>query len=289
MKVGYLGPEGTFSEEASKLYAKSLNLSASMIPFGTFHEVLKAVDNGEIDEAIVPIENSIDGTIGTVTDMLAKDVNLKILREIVLPVHNCLLAQKGVKLHEITDIISHPQPIEQCKEYIRKKLPKVKLHLSSSTSEAAKQVALSLGEKIIAHGKIKGPVFAAIGPQSLSKLYDLAIIAKDINSKDNQTRFVVLAKNDHKRTGDDKSSIVFSLPKDRPGGLHDVLMEFAQRGINLTKIESRPAKKALGDYYFFVDFQGHNDDSEVQNALKLIQSKVAFYKFLGSYPAFKRK
>lgn len=287
MKVGYLGPEGTFSEEASKSYAKSLNIKAEMIPFSTFHDVLIAVDKNHIDEAIVPIENSIDGTIGTVTDMLAKEVKLKISREIILPVHNCLLVQKGVRLNEITDIISHPQPIEQCKEYLRKKLPKAKLHLSSSTAEAARQVALSLGEKIIAHGKLKGPVFAAIGPASLSKLYELSIIAKEINSKDNQTRFVVLSKSDHKRTGDDKTSIVFSMSKDCPGGLHDVLLEFARRNINLTKIESRPAKKALGDYFFFVDLQGHHEDPDVSNALQIIEKKVAFYKLLGSYPKSK--
>lgn len=287
MKVGYLGPEGTFSEEASKVYVKKLEGKVSMLPYSTFHDALVAADKKSVDEIIVPIENSIEGTIGTVTDMLARDVNLKICGELILPVHNFLLAQKGVTAHEITDVISHPQPLEQCKDYLRKKLPNAKLHLSYSTSDAVKQVAQSLGEKIISHGKVKGPVFAAIGTLASAKLYGLSVIARDLNSKDNQTRFVILSKQDHKRTGKDKTSIVFTLPKDSPGGLHDVLAEFAERDINLTKIESRPAKKVLGDYYFFVDLVGHRDDIDVSRALKMIESKVAFYKLLGSYPKAK--
>ncbi|MBI5701332.1 prephenate dehydratase [Candidatus Saganbacteria bacterium] len=288
MKVGYLGPEGTFSEEASKIYARKIKGKVSMQPFATFHDALVSADKKSVDEIIVPIENSIEGTIGTVTDMLARDVNLKICGELIFPVHNYLLAQKGVKANEITDVISHPQPLEQCKDYLRRKLPKAKLHLSYSTSEAAKQVAQSLGEKIISHGVVKGPVFAAIGTLASAKLYGLSVIARDLNSKDNQTRFVILSKQDHKKTGKDKTSIVFTLPKDRPGGLHDVLAEFAERDINLTKIESRPVKKELGDYYFFVDLEGHRDDIDISRALRMIESKVAFYKLLGSYPKARR-
>jgi len=286
MKVGYLGPEGTFSEEAGKVYKKLLKGRVEMMPFSTIHDVLLAADHGHIVEGIVPIENSTDGTIGVVTDMLAKEVNLKIKQEIILPVYHYLLAQKGVKLSEVTDIISNPPPIEQCKEFLRKHLPKAKLHLSYSTSEAARQVALSLGEKVIAHGKVKGPVFAAIGPLAAAKLYGLSVIAQKINAKDNQTRFVALAKRDSGRTGRDKTSIVFSIAKDRPGGLYALLSVFANRSINLTKIESRPSKKALGDYYFFVDMQGHRDDKKIKEALLEAKKHVAFYKFLGSYPRF---
>jgi len=287
MKVGYLGPEGTFSEEAGRIYSKRLEGKVEMIPYTTFHDLLYAADSEEINEAVVPIENSIDGTIGTVTDMLVKDVNLKACQELILPVFHYLLAQKGVRIGEISDVISHPQPLEQCKDFLRKKMPKAKLHLSYSTAEAARQVALSLGEKIISHGKVKGPVFAAIGTLSAAKLYGLSVIAKKINAKDNQTRFVVLSKKDHKMTGDDKTSIVFSIAKDRPGGLHEILSEFADRSINLTKIESRPSKRALGDYYFFVDLQGYRDDKQIKDALSKIKSKASFFKFLGSYPRFK--
>jgi len=288
MKIGYLGPEGTFSEEAGKLYGQKIAGRAELIPYPTIHDLLLAVNAGEIGEAIVPIENSIEGTIGTVTDMLARDVNLRINQELILQVFQYLLAQKGVRLNEITDVISHPQPIEQCKDFLRKRLSKAKLHLSYSTSEAARQVAYSLGEKIIAHGKVKGPVFAAIGTLSAAKLYGLTVVAKKINAKENQTRFVVLSKKDARRTGSDKTSIVFTIPKDRPGGLHDILSVFAVRNINLTKIESRPSKRALGDYYFFIDFEGHIRDSLIAAALKEVKSQVAFFKFLGSYPKQRR-
>jgi prephenate dehydratase len=287
VKVGYLGPEGTFCEEASKLYLRKIPGKVELFPYTTIHDLLYATDRGRLREAIVPIENSIEGTVGMVTDMLVKDVNLLIKYEIIIPVYHYLIAQKGIKLKEVTDVISHPQALDQCKDFLRKRLPKVKLHLAYSTSDAVRQVATSLGEKIIAHGKVKGSVFAAIGTKASAKLYGLKVLASKINAKENQTRFVVLAKKDHPPTGDDKTSIVFSIAKDRPGGLHDILGEFAIRNINLTKIESRPSKKALGDYYFFADMQGHRTDPVVADALAAIGRKASFMKFLGSYPRAK--
>jgi len=287
MKVGYLGPEGTFSEEASKVYAKKLKGKVEMIPYTTIHDLLFASDRGRVAEAMVPIENSIEGTIGVVTDMLVKDVNLKIKQEMVLPVYHYLLTQKGVKLSEITDVISHPQPIDQCREFLRKKLPKARLHLSYSTAEAARQVASSLGERILAHGEVKGPVFAAIGTAASAKLYGLQIVASKINARENSTRFVVLAKTDNQRSGMDKTSIVFSILKDKPGGLHDILKEFADRYVNLTKIESRPSKKSLGDYYFFLDCEGHHKDRKIAVVLAAVKKRSSFYKLLGSYPRVK--
>jgi prephenate dehydratase len=285
MKVGYLGPEGTFSEEASKVYAKKIKgKKVEMMPYTTIHDLLFAADRGQVAEAMVPIENSIEGTIGVVTDMLVKDVNLKIKQEMVLPVYHYLLAQKGVKLSEITDVISHPQPIDQCREFLRKKLPKARMHLSYSTAEAARQVASSLGERILAHGQVKGPVFAAIGTAASAKLYGLQIVASKINARENSTRFVVLAKADAKRSGTDKTSIVFSIIKDKPGGLHDILKEFADRNVNLTKIESRPSKKSLGDYFFFLDCEGHHKDRKIAEVLSAVKRRSSFYKLLGSYP-----
>lgn len=277
MKVGYLGPEGTFSEEAGRLYARKLEGKVELFPFGTIHDLLFAADKGKIHEAVVPIENSIEGTIGIVTDMLVKEVNLKIRQELVLPVFHYLIAQKGTQLKEITDVISNPPALDQCKDFVRKKLPGAKLHLAYSTAEAVRQVATSLG-------RIKGSVFAAIGTAASAKLYDLKIIAAKINARDNQTRFVVLSKADHPRTGRDKTSIVFSIAMDRPGGLHDVLGEIAIRNINLTKIESRPSKRALGDYYFFADLEGHRQEGIIAEALEDIKRKASFLKLLGSYP-----
>ncbi len=287
MKVGYLGPEGTFSEEAGKVYLRKLEIKAELFPYNTIHDLLYAVNQGKIKEAIVPIENSIEGTIAVVPDMLVREVNLMIRQELVLPVYHYLLAQKGTNIREITDIISNPPPLEQCRDFLRKKLPQAKLHLAYSSSDAVRQVATSLGEKIIAHGKVKGSVFAAIGTLAAAKMYGLKVIAPKINAHDNQTRFIVLAKNDHARTGQDKTSIAFSIAKDRPGGLHDVLSEFAIRNINLTKIESRPSKKALGDYYFFADLEGHRRDPIIIQTLKAVKSKTSFLKLLGSYPKAK--
>jgi len=287
MKVGYLGPEGTFSEEAAKLYVKKLEGRAEFYPFSTIHELLMAADRGKIKQAVAPIENSIEGTIAIIPDMLVREVNLMIRQEIILPINHFLLAQKGTRLGEITDVISNPPPLEQCQDFLRKKLPHAKLHLAYSTADAVRQVATSLGEKIISHGKVKGSVFAAIGNKASARLYGLQIIASKINGKDNQTRFVVLAKSDHPYTGKDKTSIIFSIAKDRPGGLHDVLSEFAVRNINLSKIESRPSKKALGDYYFFADMEGHRSTDKIIQTLKAIKSKTSFLKILGSYPKAK--
>jgi prephenate dehydratase len=287
MKVGYLGPEGTNSEEASQLYLKKVEGRAVLIPFTTIHDVLFAANRGKVNEAIVPIENSIEGTIGVVTDMLVKDVNLMIRQELVVPIYHYLIVQKGISLKEITDVISNPQVLDQSKDFLRKHLPGAKLHLAYSSANAVRQVATSLGEKVIAHGRVKGSVFAAIGTEASARLYGLKIVASRINARENRTRFVVLAKTDHPRTGKDKTSIVFSIATDRPGGLHDVLSEFAIRNINLTKIESRPSKKALGDYYFFADMQGHHQDKVIADALSEIKRKTSFLKLLGSYPKAK--
>ncbi|MFH1347281.1 MAG: prephenate dehydratase [Candidatus Margulisiibacteriota bacterium] len=284
MKIGFLGPEGTFSEEASKYYLRRVPGKNELIAYATIHDLLFAVDRGKISEAIVPIENSIEGTVGVVTDMLVKDVNLVIKQEIVIPIFHYLVAQKGTRLSEVTDVMSHPQALDQCKDFLRKNLPKVKLHLSYSTSQAIREVGTSLGEKIIAHGRVKGSVFAAIGNKTSAKLYGLKILASKINAKENQTRFIVLAKSGHPPTKKDKTSIVFSIHKDRPGGLHDILKVIAERNINLTKIESRPSKKALGDYYFFADMYGHRKNKVVAEVLTEIKKKASFLKILGSYP-----
>jgi len=273
MRVGYLGPEGTNSEEACRLYIKKLEGQVELIPYTTIHDVLFAADRKEVSEAVVPIENSIEGTVGVVTDMLVKDVNLLLRQELVLPIYHYLIAHKGMRASAINDVISHPQALDQCKDFLRKKLPKAQLHFSFSTAEAARRVATALPKN-----------YAAIGSLASAKLFGLSVIAKKINARENQTRFVVLAKHDHPRTGRDKTSIVFSIAKDRPGGLHDVLAVFAERDINLTRIESRPSKKALGDYYFFVDMAGHHSDKTIAEALSAIKKRTSFFKLLGSYP-----
>jgi len=285
MKIGYLGPEGTFSEEASVLYRKKIG-KAEFMPYSSIHDLLKAVNRGSVREGVAPIENSVEGTIGIVSDMLVSDVDLKITQEIVLPVKHYLLAKKKIPVSTITDVISHPQAIDQCKEYLRKRLHKAQINFAYSTAEAARRVAEAV-EVSMKKGR-KREIFAAIATLSAAKLYGLAVVDKEINDyKDNMTRFVVLAKKDHPPTGEDKTSLVFSILRDRPGGLHNILGEFAMRGINLTKIESRPTKKTLGDYFFFIDLQGHREDPIVKEALEDIAKKVSFIKILGSYPCAK--
>jgi prephenate dehydratase len=256
LTIGYLGPEGTFSEEASAVYQKKVG-KAKFIPYSTFHDILIDTDKGKVSEAIVPIENSVEGTIGIVTDTLVNEVDLLIKQEIVIPIHDYLMAKDKVKLSNITEVISHPQPIDQCKHYLRKNLPKAKIRFAFSTSDAARQVAEA--------GTVKGlDVPAAIAPKASAVLYGLTIIASKINDyPDNSTRFI---------------------KKDKPGGLHYVLGEFAKRSINLTKIESRPTKRTLGDYFFFIDIQGHRTDKKVSEALAEVKKKASFFKMLGSYP-----
>jgi prephenate dehydratase len=280
LKIGFLGPEGTFSEEASAIYKKKIG-NAKFIPYSTIHDLLIDVDKRKIDEGITPIENSAEGTLGLVIDALVNEVDLKIKQEIVLPVRQYLMAKVKVPASKITEVISYPPVIDQCKQYLRKKLPKAKIRFSCSTADAARQVAQS--------ETVKGlNMPAAIASRTSAKLYGLSIIDSNVNDyPDNATRFVVLAKKDHARTGDDKTSIVFSILKDRPGGLHDILGEFANRDLNLTKIESRPTKRTLGDYFFFIDMQGHRMDKVIAKALSEVKTKASFFKMLGSYPSFR--
>ncbi|MFH1709451.1 MAG: prephenate dehydratase [bacterium] len=277
LKVGYLGPEGTFSEEASAIYQKKIG-KAKFIPYSTFHDLLLDADRGKIDEGIAPIENSVEGTIGIVTDTLVNEVDLKIKQEIVIPVNHYLMAKTKIIPGAITEVLSFPQVIDQCKHYLRKKLPKAKIRFSFSSADAARQVA----EAEVIRGL---EVPAAIASRASARLYGLTIIDSKINDyPHNSTRFVVLSKKDHARTGKDKTSIVFSILRDRPGGLHNVLAEFANRNINLTKIESRPTKKTLGDYFFFIDIHGHRTDKVVSQALYEVKNRSSFFKLLGSYP-----
>jgi len=268
LKVGFLGPEGTFSEEASSIYQKKIG-KAKFIPYSTIHDLLIDADKGKIDE----------GTIGIVTDTLVNEVNLKIKQEIVLKVNHYLMSKVKLAPGKVTEVLSHPQVIDQCKHYLRRKLPKAKVRFAFSTADAARQVAEA---EVIP--SLDMP--AAIASNASARLYGLKIIDSKVNdSPYNSTRFVVLAKTDHPRTGNDKTSIVFSILRDRPGGLHEILGEFAKRKINLTKIESRPTKRTLGDYFFFIDMQGHRTDKLVSQALSEVKKKASFFKALGSYPS----
>ncbi|MBM4241290.1 MAG: prephenate dehydratase [Euryarchaeota archaeon] len=263
-KIGFLGPFGTFTEEAAS------KIKGELIAFDSIFEILEAVNNKEADFGVVPIENSIEGSVGLTLDLLAHDYDLAINREIVIPISHNILVNEGTGIEDIEVIYSHGQALSQCRKFIQKLA--VKTRATSSTAAAAEFIQ---GRKNT----------AAIGTKRAAEIYGLKIIAEDIQDyKNNLTRFIVLGQKDHSRTGFDKTSIVFFLYEDRPGGLYEILGEFAKRDLNLTKIESRPSKEKLGSYIFFLDFEGHRSDKKIENVLNMIRSKTHYVKILGSYP-----
>ncbi|HID60341.1 MAG TPA: prephenate dehydratase [Hadesarchaea archaeon] len=270
MRIGALGPRGTYSELAARAHFKD---RGEFVSYPTITSTAKAVARGEINAGVVPVESLREGSVGEALDALAW-VDVRVQAEIVFPISHSLLGVDGTTLEKITQILSHPQALAQCRDFLRKNLPNAELIEMTSTAKAAEQV-----------GKLKQPHMAAIGPRGLAKLYGLDVLKNEIQREEiNVTRFLCLSKKDGERTGHDKTSIVFYTAADRPGILHEILGEFASRGINLTKIESRPSKKALGDYLFFVDFEGHREDEKVKETLGEVKKKTAMLKVLGSYP-----
>jgi len=233
---------------------------------------MQSVADGESEYGIVPIENSIEGPVGITLDSLAHKFDLKIYNEIIIPINQNLIVNPGATMSDIEDVYSHSQAIAQCQEFIQKN--KIQPHYAVSTANAAKNI---VGDK----------TKAAIGNSKAAELYNLEILKANIQDTDNnETKFVVLSKEDHEPTGNDKTSIIFSIYEDKPGGLYNILGIFQKNDINLTKIESRPSKKGLGKYLFFVDFEGHRNDVIIKNITKEIDKNTYFLKILGSYPEF---
>jgi len=287
VKLGYLGPKGTFSHEALKVYKNILERKYSEEVFvkdnkkyceqayTSIRDLLFDVEYSKIDEAVVPLENSLEGSVNETLDILANEVDLKCKAEVIIRIRQNLLIKKGGKSDKIKYIVSHPQAIGQCKKYISDNFNDAEIKLVYSTAGAAEFVANSKGG------------FAAIGSSIAAEEYGLDIYAKDIQDGENNfTRFVIISKNDSQKTGSDKTSIVFST-ENKPGSLYRVLDIFSLWDINMTRIESRPAKKSLGSYIFFVDIEGHRNDEDVHDALTMVRKKTSFYKFLGSYPKYK--
>lgn len=274
-RIGFLGPRGTFSHEALLEYTK--NISYEACDYSSIQELLQAVQNKDIDEAIVPIENSIEGAVNATLDILATDVDLLIKAELVIPVRENLLVKKGTAYTDIKHVLSHPQPLGQCRNYLTSSLPWAEVRATYSTAGAAEEVAFGRGDS------------AAIGSLAAAEVYGLEVIERDIHDCDNNsTRFIVAACTDGDKTGNDKTSIVFST-EDKPGSLYRVLDIFNLWDINMSRIESRPAKNQLGRYIFFVDINGHRDDDDIKDALTMIKKKTSFFKFLGSYPMSKER
>ena len=265
--ISFLGPKGTFTHQAANMIGEDL------IPYCTIPAVLESVANGETEFGVVPIENSIEGPVGITLDSLAHKFDLKIFRELIIPINQNLIVNPGCTLDDIEDVYSHAQAIAQCQEFIS--LNRIQPHYAVSTANAAKNIVGDTSK-------------AAIGNVKAAELYGLEILKANIQDTDNnETRFVVVSKRDHEPTGCDKTSIIFSIYEDRPGGLYNILGIFQKHNINLTKIESRPSKKGLGKYLFFVDFNGHIDSSVVGNIIDEIDENTYFLKVLGSYPEFR--
>jgi len=271
--IAYLGPSGTFSELAAKKYCQLKNPKLSCQAYGTIYEVFRAVEREDARVGIVPIENSVEGSVTVTMDLLAdKDFKLKIIQEIDIPIELQLIALK--EHQQISNIISHPQPLAQCQHFLRENYPGVTVEAVASTAAAV--------QRIVENHELNTAAIAS----ARAATDQMQIISSDIaDYPDNVTRFVVLSKHPIKKVAKQKTSIVFSPgSKDKPGGLYDILGYFNKYQINLTKIESRPQKRVIGSYLFFIDFEGSSDEPEVKTLLKELGQVTSFFKDLGSYP-----
>jgi len=265
IKIAYLGPEASFSNLAAlKRFGSQVNYLAC----DSISEVFLEVERGNADYGVVPIENSIEGAISYTLDMFI-DSDLKICNQIILDISHNLLA--NCPRNKIKKIYSNPSVLGQCRQWLEKNLPCAERIEVSSTTRAAQITS-------------KEKNSACIASILAGKLYKLAVIASDIeDSPHNITRFLVIGNTDVPATGNDRTSVMFSI-KDKVGALHDMLLPFKKHRINLTKIESRPSKKKAWDYYFYVDLEGHASNAHVKKALQELESKCKFLKILGSYP-----
>lgn len=269
---GFLGPPGTFTQEA--LLQVVDPESAELIYYPTVEEVILAVERGEVSQGMVPIENSVEGTVNATIDALGFETEgLWIQREVILPVRLHLLARPGMQISDVTEVYSIPHATAQCRRWLRTHLSHAAVVAANSTAEAAGRIAY---EKESA---------AAIGPNLAAQLFGLEVIARDVTDHpEAETRFVVVGREAVAPSGRDKTSLVVFIAVDRPGALLEILTEFAQRNINLTKLESRPTKRVLGEYCFFIDLEGHVEDAIVTEAIAALEPMVAKIKSLGSYP-----
>ncbi len=270
MKIAYLGPQGTFSEQAALDYARH---DAEFIAYPSITASAMAVLHGKADEAVCPIENSYQGAVTDTLDVLLHEEGLHIRQELTLDIVHNLMVKPGVVLAAVKRVYSHPQALGQCRRYLEQHLPDAELAASLSTAEAVERAIAS------------DVPSAAIAPSRSAELYGAQILAPGIQDDDNNvTRFVVLGKSDHPRTGNDLTSVAMEFSEDKPGQLFGVLKAFAERSINLTKIESRPTRLGLGKYYFLLDIEGHEDDSTLAEALSQVEQLTSRIIRFGSYP-----
>jgi prephenate dehydratase len=276
-KVGYLGPEGTFSHNAA-IKLKEKRPDTELVWNGNMAKMAGMVRDGSLDAVLLPVENSTDGPVGETMDVLSSAGGLYIFEEYVYPIEANLITNEGVRQENIKEIFSHPQPIGQCRKYIDENLKNARITLTYSTTAGVIKVK---EEGTPENG------YAAIGTREAAKLFGLKVIASSIQDNvQNATRFIFLKTSQNMGSENTRTSLIFST-EDRPGSLFKVLEIFDLFDVNLKRIESRPSKMSLGKYIFFVDIEGDSREANNTEALKLLKMKASFYSFLGSYPEYK--
>ncbi len=270
LRVSYLGPDGTFSAVALRqIYGETV----TRVPVKTIPDVFAQVETGNADCGVVPVENSTEGAVTFTLDELV-ETNLRVTGEKYIRISYCLLSPE-TDPRAVKKIYSHPQPIAQCRNWIRKNMPDAEVITVESTARAAEIVASEPGS-------------GAIAAELNARVYNLNILYRRIEDlRQNFTRFFTVGKQDTPATGHDKTSLVCSV-KDQPSALHRLLAPFAESGINMTRIESRPDRRRVWTYNFFIDFTGHRTDTNVRYALERMEQETVFLKILGSYPAGER-
>lgn len=267
--IAYLGPCGTYSEEvARRLYGSEGE--TEFVPYRTIDQAIRAVKDEDATLCVVPIENSLGGSVNITLDILAHEVDLYIICEATLAIKHALFLPQG----EVTEIVSHEQALAQCRHYIEENYPNIPLRSVKSTAYAVELAAQ------------EGSTVGAIGSIRAGEVWGISPVATAIgDTANNSTRFVVLAKKEvQPREKDVKTSIICQINGQKPGSLYDLLYEFKKHDVNLTRIESRPARTALGEYIFFFDLEGTPHEGNIHDALEHIQVRSNWYKHLGSYP-----
>jgi prephenate dehydratase len=279
-KIAYLGPPGTYTEEAAQFYAQSVvsmekKSEDIFLACMSMEEVVSAVEYKETGFGVLPLENSLEGSVTVTLDLLAAS-SLSICTEIIRPIEHCLLTKAG-DTQPLKKIYSHPQALAQCRHYLAKHCPQAELEPVASTAKASMIVSRE--------GQGKG----AIAPARAAAYYNLKIRARGIaENTSNATRFIVVAWHDSPPSAKDKTSIIVGI-KDSPGSLYALLGIFAAKKINLTRIESRPARTNIGEYFFFIDFEGHRQQNEIRSVLQRVKEESCYLKILGSYPVYREK
>ena len=275
-RVAFLGPPGTYSEEALRASSPG---DVDEVPYPTIHAAVMAVEAGDADRAVVPIENALEGAVAITLDTLALEASVvRIVAEVVHPIHHCVVAARPLDLADVVRVVSHPQATAQCARFLRERLPQAELDVAPSTSDAVLSVRDAPGEPAV-----------ALGSRLAAELYGCRVLEADVEDHpDNATRFVWLApagEAEEPAPGRPaKTSIVFWGGGDEaPGWLVDSLRELSDRGVNLTRIESRPRRMALGHYMFFADLEGAAGRPPVSDALAALAARVEELRVLGSY------